>query len=724
MHGTSPNLATDEETLIAFKRVVPSSRLMDIRRDRQTLHEQWLRYHNIWGAKRDQQSYHGRSKSYLPIGRKIIENWVSKLKRDLFSADPFFAVAPRRQAFEEQAEATKSLFDYFLKKHMRVRRKSGPFLRQLVMYGTSPVHIGWQLSERDLPTLQREADDRGVMRTKATKSRVFDYIGPTFRVVDLFSWYVYPTTCLDVADAELAFEDRFMTVDALRRMTTTPIDAKRPSLGMIVDPDAFDVLLRRRQGLASSDADREKVEAEMRRLQRRGLTHPLNSLQNPHRPVDVTLLYIMASLDDEAPEWWEVMLANDAIPLRIRKNPWWHGRPPWLAPKFVELTDEFYGYGLPSVFDRLQYWLVDVMDQAADGLTYSMNPIAVIDQFRVQDPSSIRFRAGAKWLADPEGVKFAEPPKETPAIGMQAIQFGTALMNDVSNVSSVGGVGSRGPRNRGRGLDTATGVSIAATEALLEIRDVTENIEDGLWNPLLYMMHTSVQQCMQDRSVILRIQGGEGVVLVEKRVSAIDVVGDLEFNWLGSLHTANREVRASQMVNFLSVVSQIPPELFAAQNAQIDFKFLLRAIWGVGFGLPDPNRVVQDKTKMRSVDPTIENDLFQVGRGAEVDVAPGDDHRRHAQVHLQLVEDPRTPADVKEVIFLHIREHASAHIAMQLMQQQQEQQQQQQQLLGGPQSSNGRNQQQYPSAAPQPPGRLAQTSGIDDVMRQAPRGMT
>ena len=67
-----PNLASDS-TLKTEANDYLLPLMKDIRRDRKTLRETWLRYHRIWSATRDQEAYNGRDVTYFAKGRKIIE---------------------------------------------------------------------------------------------------------------------------------------------------------------------------------------------------------------------------------------------------------------------------------------------------------------------------------------------------------------------------------------------------------------------------------------------------------------------------------------------------------------------------------------------------------------------------------------------------------------------------------------------------------------------------
>ncbi|MHA2313222.1 MAG: hypothetical protein ACXADF_17180, partial [Candidatus Thorarchaeota archaeon] len=148
-----PNLATNERIKETIKQeLIPLCHR--VRSDRQLLHEKWLRYGKIWKVERDKQAYQGRYQTYLAVGRRVLENWVQKVKQDLFASDnEWFDVVPLRESVRDRVPAIKALFMQYFRKYIRLRRVSTPFLRGVITYGTGPVEIGWRLDERALPAL-------------------------------------------------------------------------------------------------------------------------------------------------------------------------------------------------------------------------------------------------------------------------------------------------------------------------------------------------------------------------------------------------------------------------------------------------------------------------------------------------------------------------------------------------------------------------------------------
>ena len=219
------NLATDPAIVAKVKaELVPL--LARVRSDRTRLRDKWLRYYRIWSLTHDQQGYRGRTNVFFPLGRRWIEQWVSRLNRDCFPDSEWFACRALRESFEERVPAKSALMNYWFRRHMRLRRHALPWLRQLDMFGSSPVRNVWRVSEREQQALRDVLDEAGepTGKTKSTVETVADFLGPTFQPVDLFAFYVWPTTSRSVDDATLAFEDMLVPRARVLALAERPLD--------------------------------------------------------------------------------------------------------------------------------------------------------------------------------------------------------------------------------------------------------------------------------------------------------------------------------------------------------------------------------------------------------------------------------------------------------------------------------------------------------------------
>lgn len=707
--------------------------LQTVRDDRAKLRETWMRYYRIWSVKHDVQGYKGRTNTYVPAGRRWIENWTRRVVRDLFPETDWHATTARHRDAEPRAGGVNALLSYYFTKHMRLRRQATPWTRQLVMLGTSPARCVWRCEEREARVLRSLDEDlKGGARSErvAMKTeKVLDYIGPTFRPVDLFAWYFWPTTCADIDDAALAFEDLLVTRDRVKAMAEKTLPGGDPVYANT--KKLFDMLDELSKGRGSKDGAggeaSDKFSAAVRRLADKGFTHPLDEkLPASMRPIDVTECRWIADLEDEGAKPYLVAIGHDEVVLRVQKEPFVHGGSWWLKGLFVEVLNEGYGRGLPELFDHMQYLANDLWNQTADALTWSVNPIVVMDMARVQDPASLRMVPGAKWLADPQGVQFSAAPQGPAQAGLSAVSQILGLADSYSNVTPVGALGAA-QKGRSRSQTTAAGTQMMLAESAVDIKDVVENLQAAVFVPLMERSHSLSTQYLGDREIILKIAGIDGARLIETPISAADLVGDFDFDWLATA-AQNTTIQATQAINFLGMVSKIPREDLQAQGIEIDLKYLLRSIYGAGgLGRRDADKVVRDTTKSEAMDPRLENDLFRVGRGGDLRVSPKEDHRLHIRAHETLGDD--LPWLTQQQVKLHVEEHVQAMVMAEFQRLMAEQQQSLAAAGGmGPVVGNGNG--GAPGGGgpggrlppPAGPGRMAQTSSLDDIYRQQPRG--
>jgi hypothetical protein len=264
-------------------------------------------------------------------------------------------------------------------------------------------------------------------------------------------------------------------------------------------------------------------------------------------------------------------------------------------------------------------------------------------------------------------------------------------------------------------------MELGIQEAQVDVIEIVRSLEVGVMERFLPMAHALTQQYL-DRDILLQIQGADGVTMIEHAVGVKDIVGDFEFSWLASTKVLNEQVRAAQMMNAIGLLTKLPADQLAAQNAEIGWVDLIRDTFEIGLGLPRPQvlKYIRDKAPATTIDADIENQLFLVGRGLEVVVNQADNDEEHAVKHQKLLEKPDVPPDVQALVFKHLQAHVASHMAKeQLRQMQQAMQAAQRQGLqnaGQPGQQNGQR-----LAPPVGPGRMRSTMGFDDLLRAMPR---
>src|SRR5712692_35102 len=72
------------------------------RTDRRTMRETWMRYWRIWSVIPDQEAYKGRVQNYIPVARRVVEQWVQRILQSLFPSEEWFGVRALRQSLERR----------------------------------------------------------------------------------------------------------------------------------------------------------------------------------------------------------------------------------------------------------------------------------------------------------------------------------------------------------------------------------------------------------------------------------------------------------------------------------------------------------------------------------------------------------------------------------------------------------------------------------------------
>jgi hypothetical protein len=245
-------------------------------------------------------------------------------------------------------------------------------------------------------------------------------------------------------------------------------------------------------------------------------------------------------------------------------------------------------------------------------------------------------------------------------------------------------------------------------------------IEDQVMNPWLKMGHSLTIQYLEE-PLVLRITGKDSKQIIEQKIDRVDLMGAFRFQWQGSAAALNTQVRGQQMIQGFQIASQVPPEALAAEGKRLSLATMIYDIYSKGLGIPDASRYIVDIHPSEATDPTLENDLFRVGRGRDVVVSEADDDDKHLAEHMRLaqhaVEADVDPADMA-LLQKHLRMHQSAKMAKQIMAQQKQQQEAMQQQAG----QNGQKPPNGQAGPAMNPGRPPSTNDVSDLFRSAPRG--
>ena len=212
------------------------------------------------------------------------------------------------------------------------------------------------------------------------------------------------------------------------------------------------------------------------------------------------------------------------------------------------------------------------------------------------------------------------------------------------------------------GPQDSAGLAAQLADSAVDIRAVVENLEDEVMVPLLERSDILSQQCL-DRDIVLKVAGSDGIELMEHPVTVADLVGEYEWEWLGTTSALNQQVRAQQMVQGIALLAQIPPDQLAAEGVTVDWQYVVRTYWSLGLGLPNADRVLKSSGPKEPQDWRWENALARVNRAAELQVSPADNHIEHVQGHQSVLDHGVLDDDAHETMAKHVQDHIAFAVA-------------------------------------------------------------
>jgi len=612
----------------------------DVYSKRASLDEKWLAYYRIYRAVFDVKYYQGSVDVFDPQLRKNVEFYVSRLKKALFPTDDLFEVEPVSPDSDEDADVVAEHLKWQIEKKVRIKGKVSRFLRQLVMYGWSPIKCVWEKETRNLVGLTKIQEvikkyvydelgrktlrETGEVRVKFVEEekQVAIKNNPTFDICDVFDTYVYPPTANSIEEAYGVLEIFRLPLDDVKRKGEEGYYDNTENL----------------RASSSDDIFQWKHEA---RLEIDGQTATTEIPKIPY----VTLIEYWGWFDfgtEDKPEVRQavITLTNSFQVLQIRRNPFYDQQKPYLAARMTEVQNEFYPDGLIAPLASLQYYINDLMAQTFDSLSYTLNPIVKYDPGRVVNLNTIAFAPGAMWALTDPSAAVLESPRDVSGFGFQAINQVKQIVETYPGVANIPTTGRK----------AATHITAIQQEYSLPIMDLAENVEEHVFSPWLKMAYTRNQQFLTEEEIFL-VAGKKGVKSW-KSLSPEMLVGDYLFNWRGANQATNIHVRARQMMEFWNMALPALPAI-QQSGASINFSYLLKRIWKEGLGLDGEDKIIQDQELERSIDAQTENMLLAVGK--YLPTSSQDNHEEHLQIHQELLSTDDEYA--RKVTMRHVEEH-------------------------------------------------------------------
>ncbi len=537
--------------------------------------EEWKAIRRMLSLSHDDgQRYLGRSNAYIPIWARARKTLVSTLSQSLFPSDEYLDVTDKEKphdAGSDNAKAVKTYIQWEFEKNAKVREQIKPFLGDLVDNG---VAIGKYWYEAPSSGGKKAPDLQQLMTFDQYKTCA-PREGLRFSPRSIFDWYVFPININDLSEATLIFEDldvpRSYIKERARKQEweNTDIALEAPEV-----PD---------HNLNLQD---NNVEA----IGNPASTQPMgNSDIGGIRTVTEiwcnAVLPNPAYMENEVPGTpipCKIVMAGDVL-LQVVRNPFWTQAPPYLAARDLPTPGQFFPKGTGHLARALQYLVNDFTNQLNDNGTYAMNPVAIVNPGLLAGALT-PLKPGAVWPTTDvnNGIKFDRPPIEQIQYGMNLVSTYSGMMADLT-----GATPSLQGQAGGKNSKTATGMQILQKNASTPLKDLVEDIENSVLNPLMFACWVLAQQyrAPEFMAEVMSLDPATGLDQLKAiKLKKADLLGNFTLRWLASSQAANQAQRAGQVIQMLQILPPLMPLLQQAGYA-VNPAVPLKRLYADGYGM-------------------------------------------------------------------------------------------------------------------------------------------
>lgn len=631
--------------------------------DRQEMEERWQEHYRMWSVTRDDnQAYNGRANLYWPQMRKEVETMTRRLVKALFPQDYMTAQA---NLFENDSDAKTNeyLVRHYFDNVMQLRGLAEPWLKQSVLYGTSPLKCYWDEKsvKQFVKTRKQVLQKNGSFepQTSIEKKDVSLYCGPRVSVRDLFGVWVSPQTATTPQEVQQVYEEYEVTYEDLKL---------KESLGAAIGIEDLKDL-----GKEGSTGDDETQE----RFATFGSSANIVGTSPYYKMLEV---WTELDLPDGTRLPCIVEIINETHVIRIQQNPLWSQVPPYFFARFiVPPAGEFYGRGLPEGGKFLQHQLNDTINQGVDAATLSLNNIVIVDPAFAPNAESFEIEPNGIWWASPNAVK----QFTFPDLSDTAIKNANVIRGAITELSD----NSPQLPDPIAGKARSTGqASLAYNEWQTDMWNFMRKIEIEALQPLAKTCHLLLQQYIKD-DLVIKIAGKYAGTWMKRIVTPEEIIGDYTFHWNGSIQTEDNAVKASQIIQFMKVFGQMPPDI--QQKVRLNWPNIAELFLTYGLGFKQIDKLIETDELSPEVPPGIENKILELN--GVIDVRPQDNDDLHILSHegyKKILKDPWQLRQMDIHIGKHQQQREQKMIEAQMLQQQMMMMQAQQAPAQGP---GGRN---------------------------------
>ncbi|MGL5936912.1 MAG: hypothetical protein ACRCZI_14955 [Cetobacterium sp.] len=539
----SDRMPTQREDLAAQLRGDLTEQIVDIRQRRRWIEEQWLRAHRVWMAQETDYSQFssviGPKQYHIPFTRKAVERTITRAMKIAMPNVRWHEVTPLGDVSDEKLANVNAFMSYVLRKRIKSKTNISQLVRSLVLY------------------------NRCHLKTSVVVKN--GQVWPAQRVVDPFSFYIYPETAVTVDESDLTFEDFLLSYERYQGFVQKGIVSSISVSDLTAPVWPYHLTERlSHQGLVNSNQETLPTVED-----RKGVL-----TKTPTPFVELTEVWLRR--EDVLHQCYVVWNLRVPKIVSFFQSP--YDEPMYRSAVHRSLPNESYTNSMMDDVINLESLANDQLNsfQRAVRREQGVYGVDVTDRQRTDDLS---IEDGALWKfnGDPrEAMNFIAPPN-TSVNQLRAWQIYLGLIN------AMGATGTIAEGQPGRNMPRAgNAVNNLVSLAMADTQDLSELIEQEVLTPSLGDIYKVSVQFIPDDQLI-RIPGGKSLTRNSSSLKVEDIYGDYEFEWVGSLQFQDEQVRAQRMMIFLNMLPQLQPML---QQMGYGFNLveLIQNIWRYSLG--------------------------------------------------------------------------------------------------------------------------------------------
>jgi len=496
---------------------------------------EWYRKYNMYTPEPKSIKLKRRARVSSPQGFTLVEFKTARQKAILFPANennPILRAFPTEMGDVDDADLVEDKINFDLRK-ASIRRKGEVILRNINLFGVSPVRVFWR---REIVT--RTVRDPIIVENPFTGENV--KLGLDFP--ELRDVLVYDGADLEPIDIEDFYPDpaaREFTPGNMRYVVVRSyIDYELLRTRVYSEPELWDAQAFELLDPNDTPPPRQDDQFESELTRYHYYPHP----DEPRAGAGVVeLLWYFSRTESK-------VVANQKVPIANMENPYWISEIPVLVPTLLPITNYPWGKGKIEPIDQTLSHMNSLKNARLDTVNMNVNPPWKILKGAVKKEDVLTAPNNFIEVTSMDALEKVEIPDYT----SQSYNEESFLKGDIEEVGNLPPV-AKG-QQAGSGVRTA-GQQFSMLEQVGE-RDQMEidAIGDGFLKPLGEWVYALNQQFLTTEQVI-RVLGEEGFMW--RTVRPEDLSGKYDFKIESTARFIPKAVEAEQRANFVALIAPI-----------------------------------------------------------------------------------------------------------------------------------------------------------------------